>query len=88
MITALIGHRGVGKTKLLKRPEILFCRREDVILSDLDFEIENRAGRSIASNNLVMSAIGTKRTWQLRGRMSVFGGKADMTASVKGGENA
>jgi shikimate kinase len=55
MITALIGHRGVGKTALLKRPEILFSRREDVILSDLDFEIENRAGRSIASNNLVMS---------------------------------
>jgi hypothetical protein len=43
MITALIGHRGVGKTALLKRPEILFSRREDVILSDLDFEIENRA---------------------------------------------
>ncbi len=31
MITALIGHRGVGKTALLKRPEILFSRREDVI---------------------------------------------------------
>jgi shikimate kinase len=31
------------------RLEILFSRREDVILSDLDFEIENRAGRSIAS---------------------------------------
>jgi shikimate kinase len=61
MITALIGHRGVGKTALLKRPEILFSRREDVILSDLDFEIENRAGRSIASNNLVMSAIGPCR---------------------------
>jgi len=61
MITALIGHRGVGKTKLPKRPEILFSRREDVILSDLDFEIENRAGRSIASNNLVMSAIGPSR---------------------------
>ena len=29
------------------RLEILFSRREDVILSDLDFEIENRAGRSI-----------------------------------------
>jgi shikimate kinase len=30
------------------RLEILFSRREDVILSDLDFEIE-KAGRSIAS---------------------------------------
>lgn len=49
MITALIGDCGVGKTALLKRLEILFSRREDVILSDLDFEIENRAGRSIAS---------------------------------------
>ena len=49
MITALIGHRGVEKTALLKRLEILFSRREDVILSDLDFEIKNRAGRSIAS---------------------------------------
>jgi shikimate kinase len=45
----MIGHRGVGKTALLKRLEILFSRREDVMLSDLDFEIENRAGRSIAS---------------------------------------
>jgi shikimate kinase len=78
MITALIGHRGVGKTALLKRLEILFSRREDVILSDLDFEIENRAGRSIASNNLVMSAIGTKRTSGERQSMSAFGGKADI----------
>jgi shikimate kinase len=78
MITALIGHRGVGKTALLKRPEILFSRREDVILSDLDFEIEKRAGRSIASNNLVMSAYGTKRTSSRRRAMSAFGGKADI----------
>jgi len=83
MITALIGHRGVGKTKLLKRPEILFSRREDVILSDLDFEIENRAGRSIASNNLVMSAIGTKRTSDRRPAMSAFGGKADIAISER-----
>jgi hypothetical protein len=32
MITALIGHRGVEKTALLKRLEILSSRREDVIL--------------------------------------------------------
>ena len=77
MITALIGHRAVGKTALLKRPEILFSR-EDVILSDLDFEIEKRAGRSIASNNLVMSAIGTKRTFQRAQSTSAFGCKADI----------
>ena len=32
MITTLIGHRGVGKTALLKRLEILSSRQEDVIL--------------------------------------------------------
>jgi hypothetical protein len=32
MITALIGHPGVGKTALLKRPEILFSRRASAVV--------------------------------------------------------
>lgn len=49
MITAVIGHRGVGKTSLLKRLEVIFSQHEDVVFKDLDFEIETMHRRSIPS---------------------------------------
>lgn len=49
MITVLIGHRGVGKTTLLRRLESVFLNRTDVALKDLDGEIESRHRRSVDS---------------------------------------
>jgi energy-coupling factor transporter ATP-binding protein EcfA2 len=46
MITLLIGHRGVGKTSLLRRLEVLF-QNSDVVLRDLDSEIEARRQNTI-----------------------------------------
>jgi shikimate 5-dehydrogenase/shikimate kinase len=40
VITVLIGHRGVGKTTLLKRIELVYADREDATFKDLDEEIE------------------------------------------------
>jgi shikimate 5-dehydrogenase/shikimate kinase len=49
MRTALIGHRGVGKTSLLKRIEAYFRDSgRDVHCFDLDREIEKRTGRTVA----------------------------------------
>lgn len=47
MITVLIGHRGVGKTGLLRRLAHLFHQRTDVILRDLDAEVETLHRKSI-----------------------------------------
>jgi len=60
MTTALISHRGVGKIALLKHLEILFFWREDAILSDLDFEIENSTGWSIASISTIEASTAAK----------------------------
>src|ERR1700722_3320581 len=49
MMTLLIGHRGVGKTSMLKRLEVIFSNREDMIFKDLDNEIELLHRRSIPS---------------------------------------
>ena len=47
MITALIGHRGVGKTNLLRRLAHLFHHRKDVVVRDLDAEVEALHRKSI-----------------------------------------
>lgn len=47
MITVLIGHRGVGKSHLLRRLSHLFQQRSDVVLRDLDSEVEALHRKSI-----------------------------------------
>jgi shikimate kinase len=48
VITLLIGHRGVGKTSLLRRIQAYYKKAgKPVQTIDLDQEIENRQGRSI-----------------------------------------
>jgi shikimate kinase len=49
MITALIGHRGVGKTTLLRRIEVAFSHLPGTVFKDLDREIEILNRRSIES---------------------------------------
>lgn len=49
MITALVGHRGVGKTTLLRRLELVFAGRDNIVFKDLDTEVENFERRSIAN---------------------------------------
>jgi shikimate 5-dehydrogenase/shikimate kinase len=49
VITVLIGHRGVGKTTLLRRLEPLFLHKQGFVLRDLDAEIEDLHRRSIDS---------------------------------------
>ncbi len=49
MITLLIGHRGTGKTSLLKRLEVIFSNQEDAVFKDLDDEIEVMHRRSVVS---------------------------------------
>ncbi|WP_413585478.1 shikimate kinase [Bdellovibrio sp. HCB274] len=46
MITLIIGHRGTGKTELLKRMQ-LTLQSPDVAYLDLDDEIEKRIGKTI-----------------------------------------
>lgn len=49
MKTALIGHRGVGKTSVLKRIEAYYSGAgRQVLCFDLDREIEKRTGRTIS----------------------------------------
>ncbi|KHD88708.1 MAG: shikimate synthase [Bdellovibrio sp. ArHS] len=45
MITVVVGHRGTGKTELMKRLQLYW--REDVDTVDLDTEIEKKIGKSI-----------------------------------------
>ena len=48
MMIALVGHRGVGKTSLLKRIESYYhANSEEVKILDLDNEIEKSTGRTI-----------------------------------------
>lgn len=46
MVTAIVGHRGTGKTELLKRLGFYF-RDQNIDLLDLDTLIENKIGKSI-----------------------------------------
>lgn len=46
MVTAIVGHRGTGKTELLKRLGF-YLRDQDVELLDLDSLIENKIGKTI-----------------------------------------
>ncbi|WP_413943482.1 shikimate kinase [Bdellovibrio sp. HCB-162] len=46
MITAVVGHRGTGKTELMKRL-MLYTRDSSVDFIDLDTEIEKKIGKSI-----------------------------------------
>lgn len=46
MITAVVGHRGTGKTELMKRLQ-LYLRDESVEFVDLDDEIEKKIGKTI-----------------------------------------
>lgn len=49
MMIAFVGHRGVGKTSLLKRIQSYYHEKScELQVLDLDFEIEKRTGRSIA----------------------------------------
>lgn len=45
MITVVVGHRGTGKTELMKRLQLYW--REDVDAIDLDTEIEKKIGKTI-----------------------------------------
>ncbi|MEK7357003.1 MAG: shikimate kinase, partial [Bdellovibrionota bacterium] len=48
MRTAIVGHRGVGKSSFLRRVQTYFeHERREVLCLDLDREIEKRTGRSI-----------------------------------------
>ncbi len=46
MITAVIGHRGTGKTELMRRLQ-LYLRDREAELVDLDNEIEQKIGKSL-----------------------------------------
>ncbi len=46
MVTAIVGHRGTGKTELLKRLGF-YLRDQNIELLDLDTLIENKIGKSI-----------------------------------------
>lgn len=46
MITAVVGHRGTGKTELIKRLQ-LYLRDDSVEFVDLDEEIEKKIGKTI-----------------------------------------
>ncbi|UOF00766.1 shikimate kinase [Bdellovibrio reynosensis] len=46
MITAVVGHRGTGKSELMKRLQI-YLRDQNVDFVDLDEEIEKKIGKSI-----------------------------------------
>lgn len=46
MITAVIGHRGVGKSELMKRLQF-YLRDQSAEFVDLDFEIEKKIGKTI-----------------------------------------
>ncbi|XGC80513.1 shikimate kinase [Bdellovibrio bacteriovorus] len=46
MITAVVGHRGTGKSELMKRLQI-YLRDQSVDFVDLDDEIEKKIGKSI-----------------------------------------
>lgn len=46
MITVVIGHRGTGKTELMKRLQ-LYVRDQNVELIDLDIEIEKKIGKPL-----------------------------------------
>lgn len=46
MITVMVGHRGTGKTELMRRLR-LYTRDEQSVFLDLDSEIEKKIGKSI-----------------------------------------
>ncbi len=46
MITAVVGHRGTGKSELMKRLQLYLAGRE-IEFVDLDVEIENKAGKKL-----------------------------------------
>lgn len=46
MITAIVGHRGTGKSQLMKRLQ-LYLAGQEIEFVDLDLEIESKAGKSL-----------------------------------------
>jgi len=85
MTTALISHRGVGKIALLKHLEILFFWREDAILSDLDFEIENSTGWSIASISTIEASTAVAKGPSAKVYVSSAAKRASNSLTIHGG---